>query len=162
MPSAHRFLAPILALAIASCSRAAPEPAPEPAPAPAASTEPMTTPSPLAVRASGDTSRATLVREYRGSYMSGFEISWFESCDAPRDDRPWWVTLTDDALRQRDSLLSRITDRPADGLAVVWRATISPRMRAGHTGRGTRYMLVTEIISLRPMPAGGACTGRPA
>jgi hypothetical protein len=30
-------------------------------------------------------------------------------------------------------------------------------MRAGHMGRGTRYMLVTEILEVRPLPDAGAC-----
>jgi hypothetical protein len=30
-------------------------------------------------------------------------------------------------------------------------------MQAGHMGGGTRYMLVTKIIDLRPLPDAGAC-----
>lgn len=101
--------------------------------------------------------RDSLTREYRGAYQRGFEQSWFAPCDAPLDDRLWWVTLTDQALLQRDSLLARIAKEPTDGLAVRWRATISPRMPAGMMGRGTRYMLVTEIIEVKPLPSGGAC-----
>ena len=69
----------------------------------------------------------------------------------------WWVTLTDEALLQRDSLLAKISKDPTSGLAVRWRATVGPRMPAGMMGRGTRYMLVTDIIEVKPLPSAGAC-----
>ena len=100
------------------------------------------------------------IREYRGSYQRGFEQSWFAPCNAPPDDRLWWVTLTDQALQQRDSLLAAITGPRTEGLAVRWRATVGPRMPAGMMGRGTRYLLVTEILEITPLPGEGAC--RPA
>lgn len=99
----------------------------------------------------------SVVKEYRGAYQSGFERSWFVPCDSPADDRMWWVTLTDQALLQRDSLLAKIAVDATNGLAVRWRATVGPRMPAGMMGYGTRYMLVTEIIEVRPLPAAGAC-----
>jgi hypothetical protein len=144
-----RPLAGLALLVAAACSRA-PEPAPAPAPAPSA---PPPASAPAVAR---DTS--SLVREYRGSYTSGFEMSWFEPCEAAYDDRMWWVTLTGEALEQRDSLLKKITRPKTQGLAVRWRGTISPRMPAGHMGRGTRYMLVTEVLDIRPLPSEGACT----
>ena len=104
--------------------------------------------------------RDSLAHEYRGSYQRGFEQSWFAPCDAPFDDRLWWVTLTDQALLQRDSLLAKIAKAPTDGLAVRWRATISPRMPAGMMGHGTRYMLVTDVFEVKPLPSGGACADR--
>jgi hypothetical protein len=140
----------VLSLSLAVACSHAPEPEPAPVPAPAAS------PAPVPAPASPGT--ATLTREYRGSYTSGFEMSWFEPCDAPIDDRIWWVTLTGEALEQRDSLLAKISRPKTTGLAVRWRGTISPRMPAGHMGRGTRYMLVTEVIDVRPLPSEGACT----
>ena len=103
--------------------------------------------------------RDTLIREFRGAYQRGFEQSWFVPCDAPSpDDKLWWVTLTDEALQQRDSLLANINTGKRDGLVVRWRATLGPRMPAGMMGRGTRYMLVTEILEVRPGPERGACT----
>ena len=111
--------------------------------------------TPPAPRSAG---RDSLIREFRGSYQRGFEQSWFVPCDAPSpDDRLWWVTLTDEALQQRDSLLAKIHSDKRDGLGVRWRATLGPRMPAGMMGRGTRYMLVTEILEVRPVPDGGAC-----
>ena len=101
--------------------------------------------------------RDTTTQEYLGAYQRGFEQSWFIPCESAADDRRWWVTLTDDALHQRDSLLANITAPVTNGLAVRWRATISPRMPAGHMGGGTRYMLVTKIIDIRPLPDAGAC-----
>ena len=101
--------------------------------------------------------RDTTTKEYRGAYQRGFEQSWFAPCDAAPDDKLWWVTLTDEALSQRDSLLATITAPKTNGLAVRWRATISPRMPAGHMGRGTRYMLVSRIEEIWPLPESGAC-----
>jgi hypothetical protein len=98
------------------------------------------------------------VREYRGLYETGFEVSWFHACDAQPGDDTWWVTLTDDALRQRDSLTKTLTGHPRT-LFVRWRATVSPKMPAGagHMGRGSRYMLVSQVISLRASDETG-CT----
>jgi hypothetical protein len=100
--------------------------------------------------------RADTVREYRGTYATGFEISWFRPCDAERGDDMWWVTLTNDALRQRDSLAKQLTGQP-QSVFVRWRGTISPKMPAGtgHMGRGSRYMLVTEVLELRPAEEAG-------
>lgn len=105
-----------------------------------------------AVRGSARAGRraADTVREYRGRYETGFEISWFHPCDAPRGDDTWWITLTDDALRQRDSLAKRLPAGSAGTVFVRWRGTTSMKMRAGHMGRGTRYMLVHEVLDLRP------------
>ena len=103
--------------------------------------------------------RDTLIREFRGSYQRGFEQSWFVPCAPPAsDDELWWVTLTDQALAERDSILARLTSEKTEGLVVRWRATLGPKMPAGMMGRGTRYMLVTEILDIKPMPAGGACS----
>ena len=101
--------------------------------------------------------RDTTTREFRGSYQVGFEQSWFAPCNAPLDDKLWWVTLTDRALAQRDSMLATISRPPTTGLAVRWRGTISNRMPSGHMGGGSRYLLVTSILEIRPTPAEGAC-----
>jgi hypothetical protein len=109
-------------------------------------------PSPEA-RATADT-----VREYRGIYETGFEVSWFRPCGAPSGDDRWWVTLSNDALRQRDSLSKALTGQPR-ALYVRWRGTVSRKLPggAGHMGRGSRYMLVTEVLQLRAAEEGG-CT----
>jgi hypothetical protein len=106
-----------------------------------------------AFRAHADT-----VREYRGLYETGFEVSWFHPCGAPPGDDRWWVTLSNEALRQRDSLTKSIEGRPR-ALFVRWRGTVSPKMPAGagHMGRGSRYMLVTEVLQLRASDESG-CT----
>jgi hypothetical protein len=110
--------------------------------------------------AHADTGRvaADSVREYRGLYETGFEVSWFHACDAQPGDDSWWVTLTDDALRQRDSLAKTLTGHPR-ALFVRWRGTISPKMPAGagHMARGSRYMLVTQVLALRASDETG-CT----
>jgi hypothetical protein len=110
------------------------------------------------LRAFADTVRADTVREYRGLYETGFEVSWFHPCGAPSGDDSWWVTLANDALRQRDSLAKPIAGQPRV-LYVRWRGTVSPKMPAGagHMGRGSRYMLVTEVLQLRASDALG-CT----
>ena len=100
--------------------------------------------------------RPDTVREYRGTYETGFEVSWFQPCGAERGDDRWWVTLGNDALRQRDSLASRLANQPR-AVFVRWRGTVSPKMPAGagHMGRGSRYMLVTEILELRSVEEAG-------
>ena len=110
------------------------------------------------MRAFVDTVRADTVREYRGLYETGFEVSWFHPCGAPSGDDRWWVTLSNDALRQRDSLAKPISGQPRV-LYVRWRGTVSPKMPAGagHMGRGSRYLLVTEVLQLRASDESG-CT----
>jgi hypothetical protein len=102
--------------------------------------------------------RADTLREYRGLYETGFEVSWFHPCGAPAGDDSWWVTLSNDALRQRDSLAKSVTGQPR-ALYVRWRGTVSPKMPAGagHMGRGSRYLLVTEVLQLRASDESG-CT----
>ena len=102
--------------------------------------------------------RRDSVREYRGLYEAGFEVSWFHPCGAPAGDDSWWVTLSNDALRQRDSLTKRLAGQPRR-LYVRWRGTVGPKMPAGagHMGRGSRYMLVTEVLQLRESDESG-CT----
>lgn len=136
-----------------ACSRTQPATTPIPASAPVETSAPVA----AAPRVPSDTSRPASVREYHGAYSRGWEASWFEPCDAAIDDKLWWVTLSDDALRQRDSLLKSLKTRPSGALAVRWRGTISERMPAGMMGRGTRYLLVTEVVELRALPSEGAC-----
>ena len=102
--------------------------------------------------------RADTVGEYRGHYETGFEVSWFHPCGAQPGDDSWWVTLSNEALRQRDSLAKSVTGQPRT-LYVRWRGTVSPKMPAGagHMGRGSRYMLVTEVVQLRASDDSG-CT----
>ena len=106
----------------------------------------------------GPAQRDSTIREYRGAYQRGFEQSWFASCGAPSDDRQWWVTLTDQALAERDSILATIPKLgPTDGLYIRWKARVSTRMPAGMMGRGTRYILVTEVLEIRPTEGGDPC-----
>jgi hypothetical protein len=100
---------------------------------------------------------ADSVREYRGLYETGFEMSWFHPCEAQPGDDTWWVTLTDDALKQRDSLAAKLPGRPG-AVFVRWRGTTSAKMQAGHMGRGTRYMLVHEVLEVRPAAEAGCAT----
>ena len=99
---------------------------------------------------------ADTVGLHRGTYETGFEVSWFHPCGAPAGDDLWWVTLSDAALRQRDSLAKKLTDKPRS-VYVRWRGTTSPKMPAGtgHMGRGSRYLFVTEILELRSAGEGG-------
>jgi hypothetical protein len=146
----HRpFLSLVACVTIGACSRSVP---PADAPTPASAPAPASVPVPAPVLVAPGA-----VREFRGAYTRGFEASWFVPCNAAMDDALWWVTLTENARLQRDSLLKTLT-RPATGaLAVRWRGTISERMPAGQMGRGTRYMLVHEVLEVRPLPSEGAC-----
>lgn len=151
----HRpFLRLVVCVTLGACARATPPvDAPAPAPAPETASAPVTpTPTPLPTAPSPG-----VEREFRGAYTRGFEASWFAPCDSPMDDALWWVTLTEDARLQRDSMLKTLTVPATGALAVRWRGTISSRMPAGQMGRGTRYLLVTRIVELRPVPSGGAC-----
>ena len=106
----------------------------------------------------GPAQRDSTIREYRGAYQRGFEQSWFASCGAPADDRQWWVTLTDQALAERDSILATIPKiGPTDGLYIRWKARVSTRMPSGMMGRGSRYILVTEVLEIRPTGGGDPC-----
>jgi hypothetical protein len=129
-----------------------------PASAPTPAAERSAAPSAVAPSAPNPVQPSTVTeREFRGAYTRGFEASWFAPCDAPMDDALWWVTLTEDARLQRDSLLRTIARPPTGALAVRWRGTISARMPAGQMGRGTRYLLVTKVLEARPLPGEGAC-----
>lgn len=150
-----RFLIAISAAALATapaCARhGAPEPSASPSPARDSSVI-VAIPAPV-------TSPSSPVQEYRGAFSSAFEVSWFEPCGAPFGDNLWWVTLTEEARLQRDSLVKRLPRTPREGLAVRWRATVSDKMPAGagQMGRGSRYMLVTKVLSVRALGADGAC-----
>jgi hypothetical protein len=136
--------------------------------APAASAPAATAPEPVATVPAGakapssptavtDTSSGTITGEFRGAYSRGFEASWFVPCDAPPNDALWWVTLTEEARLQRDSLLKALTGPATGALAVRWRGTASSRTRAGHMGQGTRYILVTRILDVRPLLSKDGC-----
>lgn len=134
-------------VAMGACSRSAP---PADAPVPASNRATTSVPAPVLPPSGG-------VREFRGAYTRGFEASWFTPCNAAPDDALWWVTLSEDARLQRDSLLRTLTVPTTGALAVRWRGTISERMPAGQMGRGTRYLLVQEVLEVRPLPSNGAC-----
>lgn len=147
-------LAAVTALSlVASCARHRAEAAALP--------EPVRDSVPVAPTTTPAGSPSQQVREYRGAFSNAFEVSWFEPCGAPMGDNVWWVTLTDEARLQRDSLVKLLPRRPTEGLAVRWRATVSDRMPAGagQMGRGSRYMLVTKVLSVRALGPEGACVG---
>jgi hypothetical protein len=147
-----------LCITLGACHHApaasTPAPAPEPVVAePAAGSVPASAPTTVVA----DTSSGTITGEFRGAYSRGFEASWFVPCDAPPNDALWWVTLTEEARLQRDSLLKALTAPATGALAVRWRGTASSRTRAGHMGQGTRYILVTRILDVRPLPSKDGC-----
>jgi hypothetical protein len=155
----HRpFLSLVAYVTIAGCSRsAAPAEAPAPASSPDTALTPPVRPAPAPSTTSAAVDRAGVEREFRGAYTRGFEASWFAPCDASFGDALWWVTLTEPARLQRDSMLKALTQAPTGALAVRWRGTISARMPAGHMGRGTRYLLVTEVLDVQPLRGESAC-----
>ncbi len=91
-----------------------------------------------------------VVREYSGQYLWGFEQSQFSACGVPSDDRPWWVTLSDRALAQRDSALAALKMKPSFPVFVRWRGVAGDRGRVGHLGGHTRYFTAYELLELRP------------
>lgn len=97
------------------------------------------------------TTRQPQTAEFRGRYMSGFEVSRFTSCDAPPTDQPWWAIFSGQALRQRDSLIARLPEGAGAEVFVRWRGTAGPQEAAGHLGRSTRYFHVSEILELRAL-----------
>jgi hypothetical protein len=151
----YRLFLSLVACATAAACSSSNRPAEAPAPVPATATAAPDTVIPRAETAPLTPPGST--REFRGAYTRGFEASWFAPCEAPIGDALWWVTLTEDARLQRDSMLAKLDVPPTGALAVRWRGTISERMRAGHMGRGTRYMLVSEILEVRPLPGNGGC-----
>ena len=157
MPRRPLHLLCTLAVVASAACRGTPDPAPEVVPTPVRDTVVAMTPAPS--HSSAVAIDSSQVHEYRGAYSTGFESSWFEPCDAPVGDNLWWVTLTEEARLQRDSLIKLLPHRPTEGLAVRWRGTVSPRMRAGagHMGRGSRYILVTRILTVRALGPEGAC-----
>ena len=95
--------------------------------------------------------------EYRGHYSWGFEVSRFVACGAPADDRPWWVTLSDRALAQRDSVVATLPGPAPTRVFVRWRGVAGGRLpSAGHMGRHRRYFAAGEIVELR-LPRTGDC-----
>lgn len=106
------------------------------------------------VAACAVTPRGPQAAEYRGRYTAGFEVSRFVSCDAPISDSPWWVVLSETALRQRDSVAAQLPDDAPAEAFVRWRGTASSSQPAGHLGRSTRYLHVHEILELRPVEPG--------
>jgi hypothetical protein len=151
----HRLFLSLVACVTAAACSSSNRTVETPAPVPATATS-----APDTVILHAETAPLTppgMVREFRGAYTRGFEASWFVPCDAPMGDALWWVTLTEDVRLERDSMLAKLNVAPTGALAVRWSGTISERMRAGHLGRGTRYMLVTRIHEVRPLPSEGAC-----
>lgn len=142
-----------LSIMLGACHHAQVPDTPPPAPEP----EAASTPASSAPTAAVDTSSGTISGEFRGTYSRGFEASWFVPCDAPPNDALWWVTLTEEARLQRDSLLKTLTARPTGALAVRWRGTASARTQAGHMGQGTRYLLVTRILEVRALASKDGC-----
>lgn len=94
--------------------------------------------------------------ELTGVYTPGFETSRFVPCDARAGDASWWVILSDDALRQRDSLRARLPDDAARTVYVRWRAVVGPEAPTGHLGASARWVHVAEIAELTATDAPGA------
>jgi hypothetical protein len=93
-------------------------------------------------------SRQTL-QEYSGRYSWGFERSRFSACEAHFDDRPWWVTLSDHALAQRDSALAAAKEPVGSPIFVRWKGVAGDRGHVGHLGAYTRYFTAYELLELR-------------
>jgi hypothetical protein len=97
--------------------------------------------------------------ELTGLYTPGFETSRFVPCDARAGDAPWWVILSADALRQRDSLRALLPDDAGGTVFVRWRAVVGPDAPTGHLGAYARWVHVAEVVALDApdAPAAAAC-----
>ena len=93
------------------------------------------------------------VTEFAGHYTKAPSASWFVACGAAAADSSW-VTFTDRAVAQRDSIAR--TGLLADGQRhfVRWRAAVTERGEVGPRGPGVPALLVREILVARPAAAG--------
>lgn len=82
-----------------------------------------------------------------GIYQRGFESEQFFACGRPADDSPWWVSLSERARTQWDSLSQGL--RPV-GLYAKVRGSLTERGQFGHLGLSTRILRVAEFVELRP------------
>jgi hypothetical protein len=92
--------------------------------------------------------------QYQGRYSFAFEKSQFTPCTLLGSDGSWWVIPSGDAQRQRDSLVAALPANRRTELFVRWRGTITTEGPAGHLGKSSRYIMVAEILELRPASAG--------
>lgn len=95
-------------------------------------------------------------RELAGHYAGGTAGSWFRRCGAAPADSAWWVTFTERAVAQRDSLQRAGALPPGERRFVRWRAAVTEGGEVGPRGPGVPALLVREILVVRP-PAAGDC-----
>lgn len=91
--------------------------------------------------------------EHAGHLTPGPAGSWFVACGAAAADSAW-VTFTDGAVAQRDSLMR--TGQLHTGMRhfVRWRAAVTLGGEIGPRGAGFPAYLVREILAVRPAAAG--------
>jgi hypothetical protein len=93
------------------------------------------------------------VSEHAGHYTFGASSSWFWACGAAAADSSW-VTFTDRAVAQRDSIQRTGALSTGERYFVRWRAAVTSGGEVGPRGPGVPALLVREILVLRPAAAG--------
>jgi hypothetical protein len=86
--------------------------------------------------------------ELAGHYTSG-SGSWFVACGATPADSSW-VTFTDRAVAQRDSIAGTGLLAPGQRHYVRWRAGVTTSGDVGPRGPGVPALLVRQILVIRP------------
>lgn len=95
-------------------------------------------------------------RDVTGHYTGSRGQSWFRPCGLAPSDSAWWVTFTDRAVIQRDSLRRAGALPDGERRFVRWLAAVTESGRVGPRGPGAPALLVREIIDVRP-PTAGDC-----
>ncbi|HEY0970334.1 MAG TPA: hypothetical protein VGE02_05090 [Gemmatimonadales bacterium] len=95
-------------------------------------------------------------RDVSGHYTGGRGGSWFRPCGIASTDSAWWVTFTDRAVVQRDSLRSVGALPDGERRFVRWLGAVTEGGEVGPRGRGAPALLVREILDVRP-PSSGDC-----
>ena len=95
-------------------------------------------------------------REVTGHLTGGRDANWFRPCVLAPADSAWWVTFTDRAVVQRDTL--RRSGRLPDGQSrfVRWLAAVTRGGEVGPRGPGAPALLVRDILEVR-VPGPGDC-----
>ena len=93
------------------------------------------------------------VNEFTGHNTPAASASWFVACGAAAADSSW-VTFTDRAVTQRDSIANAGLLRHGQRHFVRWRAAVTVGGEVGPRGPGVPALLVREILVVRPAAVG--------
>jgi len=85
--------------------------------------------------------------------------TWFTACGAPVADSAW-VTFTGRSVAQREELTSAGRLRAGSTWWVHWLAAEGDATTGERVGPGERYLLVQDILEIRPSAAGDCAPSR--